>query len=62
MIVLPSPPCSIACSITAMSSNAVPAVGEPKWTCLTRRQKAKTTLSRTLAPLAGFGVIINARF
>ena len=44
-----SPPCSTACCITGMSSNAVRGAGEPKRTCLTRRQKAKTTLSRTLS-------------
>ena len=47
---------------TVMSLNAVRAVGEPKWTYLTRRQKAKTTIVSNASPLAGFAVIINGRF
>jgi len=38
---------SLAPSWTSL--NATLAAGEPKWTCLTWRQMAKTTLSRALA-------------
>src|SRR5215467_442622 len=58
-IPLPSLPCLIACYITDMCSNAVPAVGAQKLTCRQRIRRCKTTLSRPLS-LAGFEVITEA--